>query len=35
MFEKIPRNIPEDSRTCLRRFYKMFGKIPGNGLENF
>ena len=34
MFEKIPRNIPEDFRECCRRFHRIFGKILGNVQED-
>ena len=34
MLEKIPRNVPEDSRECYQRFRGIFGKIPGNVQED-
>ena len=41
MFNRIPRNVPEDSKNvrkdsgeCVKRFRGMFKKIPGNAEED-
>lgn len=34
IFKKIPRNVREDFRECLKRFQGMLSKIPVNVQEN-